>query len=103
MKAEVIATSIAHQTLSPYTSFIAIEKPVENTLLTASNRASSAKRQANALARAHENLMVAMPRTALGWHQQLLIGVLLMLLASLLLKLNKRKANATAQTDNQHE
>tara|TARA_R110002124_G_scaffold124083_2_gene283059 strand:+ start:57392 stop:59578 length:2187 start_codon:yes stop_codon:yes gene_type:complete len=107
VKAEVIATSIAHQTLSPYTSFIAIEKPVEkpveNTLLTASNRASSAKRQANALARAHENLMVAMPRTALGWHQQLLIGVLLMLLASLLLKLNKRKANATAQTDNQHE
>ncbi|WP_077286874.1 marine proteobacterial sortase target protein [Cognaticolwellia aestuarii] len=103
VKTEVIATSIAHQTLSPYTSFIAVEKPLENNVLTAKNRASTAKRQAKSLARAHENLMVAMPRTALGWHQQLLIGVLLMLLASLLLRYNKSKADAGLHEGNQHE
>ena len=41
----------------------------------------------NTLAKAHENLMVAMPRTALGWHQQLVIGLILMLSAPLLLRI----------------
>ena len=103
VKTEVIATSITHQTLSPYTSFIAVEKPLENSVLTAKNRASNGKHQANAFARAHENLMVAMPRTALGWHQQLLIGLLLMLLASLLLSYNKSKADAGLHEGNQDE
>ena len=103
VKTEVIATSITHQTLSPYTSFIAVEKPLENSVLTAKNRSSNGKHQANAFARAHENLMVAMPRTALGWHQQLLIGLLLMLLASLLLSYNKSKADAGLHEGNQHE
>ena len=103
VKTEVIATSITHQTLSPYTSFIAVEKPLENSVLTAKNRASNGKHQASAFARAHENLMVAMPRTALGWHQQLLIGLLLMLLASLLLSYNKSKADAGLHEGNQHE
>lgn len=103
VKTEVIATSITHQTLSPYTSFIAVEKPLENSVLTAKNRSSNGKHQANAFSRAHENLMVAMPRTALGWHQQLLIGLLLMLLASLLLSYNKSKADAGLHEGNQHE
>ncbi len=93
VKTEVISTSMTHQTLSPYTSFIALEKAVEKTLekpgeklpLTASNRTS------NALAKAHESLMVAMPKTALGWHQQLLIGLLLMLLAALALNMKTFK------------
>ena len=87
VKSQVISTSIAHQTLSPYTSFIAVEKPAELLPLTAKNNENNAKRQMNTLAKAHENLMVAMPRTALGWHQQLLFGLLLMLLAPLILRM----------------
>lgn len=91
VKAEVISTSIAHQTLSPYTSFIAVEMPKELLPLmaknSAKNNATKAKYQMNTLAKAHENLMVAMPRTALGWHQQLLIGLLLMLSAPVLLRI----------------
>lgn len=95
VKAEVISTSIAHQTLSPYTSFIAVEMPTELLPITAKNsvknsakdNAIKAKYQMNTLAKAHENLMVAMPRTALGWHQQLLIGLLLMLAAPALLRI----------------
>ena len=85
VKAEVISTSITHQTLSPYTSFIALEKPLEKQPLTARNSTS------NALAKTHESLMVAMPKTALGWHQQLLIGLLLMLLAPLALSMKNFK------------
>ena len=85
VKTEVISTSIIHQTLSPYTSFIALEKAREKQLLTARNSTS------NALVKAHESLMVAMPKTALGWHQQLLIGLLLMLLAPLALNMKTFK------------
>lgn len=87
VKSEVISTSITHQTLSPYTSFIAVEKPAELLPLTAKNNENNAKRQMNTLAKAHENLMVAMPRTALGWYQQLLFGLLIMLLAPLILRM----------------
>ena len=82
VKTHVIATSIAHQTLSPYTSFIAVEKQPEHTPLTAKN----ADKKMTAFAKAHENLMVAMPKTALGWHQQLLIGLLLIMLTPLTLR-----------------
>ncbi|ARD45207.1 marine proteobacterial sortase target protein [Colwellia sp. PAMC 21821] len=87
VKAQVILTSIAHQTLSPYTSFIAVEKQPELMPLTAKNNPSNAKRQMNTLAKAHEHLMVAMPKTALGWHQQLLVGLFLILLAPLVLRI----------------
>ena len=85
VKTEVISTSIIHQTLSPYTSFIALEKARKKQPLTARNSTS------NALAKTHESLMVAMPKTALGWHQQLLIGLLLMLLAPLALSMKNFK------------
>ncbi|AZQ85086.1 marine proteobacterial sortase target protein [Colwellia sp. Arc7-635] len=86
VKEQVIRTSIAHQTLSPYTSFIAIEKQPELMPLTAKTSEKNAKLKMNALAKAHENLMVAMPKTALGWHQQLFFGLLLILLAPLTLR-----------------
>jgi Ca-activated chloride channel family protein len=82
VKIQVIATSIAHQTLSPYTSFIAVEKQPEHLPLSEKN----AVNKMNAFAKAHENLMVAMPKTALGWHQQLLIGLLLIMLTPLTLR-----------------
>ena len=79
VKHQVITTSIAHQIISPYTSFIAVEKQPEPSLQTAAQKS-------NMLAKAHENLMVAMPKTALGWHQQFILGLLLMLIAPLTLR-----------------
>ena len=79
VKKEVITTSIAHQIISPYTSFIAVEKQPEPSLQTAAHKS-------NMLAKAHENLMVAMPKTALGWHQQFILGLLLMLIAPFALR-----------------
>ncbi len=87
VKQEVITTSIAHQIISPYTSFIAIEKPKELSPLTAEQQTKKFTSQKNMLAKAHESLMVAMPKTALGWHQQLIIGLLLMLFAPLVLRI----------------
>jgi Ca-activated chloride channel family protein len=80
VKQQVITTSIAHQIISPYTSFIAVEKQPIPSLQTAAQKS-------NMLAKAHENLMVAMPKTALGWHQQFLLGLLLMLIAPLALRI----------------
>lgn len=79
VKQQVVTTSIAHQIISPYTSFIAVEKQPEPSLQTAAQKS-------NMLAKAHENLMVAMPKTALGWHQQFILGLLLMLIAPLALR-----------------
>jgi Ca-activated chloride channel family protein len=83
VKQQVIATSIAHQIISPYTSFIAVEKQPELSPQTAEK---TAIQKPNMLAKAHENLMVAMPKTALGWHQQFLLGLLLILIAPLTLR-----------------
>ena len=66
VKQQVIATSLAHQIISPYTSFIAIETQLEFETLTAAQRALRTKRQSSTLVKAHENLMLAMPKTALG-------------------------------------
>lgn len=86
VKQQVITTSLAHQIISPYTSFIAVEKQPELETLTAAQKAKMATHKQNMLAKAHENLMVAMPKTALGWHQQFFIGLLLILLAPLILR-----------------
>lgn len=93
VKAQVISTSLAHQILSPYTSFIAVEKKTVPLPLMAKNSLLSAKSKLSNLAKAHENLMVAMPKTALGWHQQLLIGLLLIILAPILLCVAARRKN----------
>jgi len=86
VKAQAISTSLAHQILSPYTNFIAVEKKLEQQPLLANDASLNPHSQLARLAKAHENLMVAMPKTALGWQQQLLIGLLIILLALLLLR-----------------
>jgi len=83
VKDSVIATSIKHQIISPYTSFIAVEKRPKAEPLLAGNRNASARGGMNRLAQAHESLMVAMPQTSLDWQQELLFGVLLIVLAIL--------------------
>ncbi len=86
VKSQVIATSINHQIISPYTSFIAVEKQPEVSSLLAKNDLSSAKKFQNNAVKAHESLLVAMPQTALDWQLQFLLGIALMLVSLVSLK-----------------
>lgn len=84
VKSEVLNTSLAHQILSPYTSFIAVEKSPDIEQLLASNRLKQLK----------ETLAVAMPKTALGWQQQLILGLLLLAITCLIASRTFAKTNA---------
>ncbi|TWX67912.1 marine proteobacterial sortase target protein [Colwellia demingiae] len=87
VKSQVIATSLNHQIISPYTSFIAVEKQPEVSSLLAKNDLSSVKKSRNNAIKAHESLLVAMPKTSLDWQLQFLIGIALMLLSFVLMKI----------------
>lgn len=71
VKERVIVTSISHQVMSPYTSFIAVEKQA----------ADNKKQLKDTVIQEKGLLTVAMPQTALNWQQQFLIGLLLLILA----------------------
>jgi len=71
VKSQVISTSLNHQIISPYTSFIAVEKQPD---------IPSLHDTKNNVLSAHESLMVAMPQTSLNWQLQMLIGMSLLLL-----------------------
>ncbi len=86
---QVIATSLTHQIMSPYTSFIAIEKQHELAPLLAKNNLSARKRADNAKAKnsamqTHQSLLVAMPQTSIGWQLQFIIGIALLLLVKVI-------------------
>ena len=81
VKSQVIATSLNHQIISPYTSFIAIEILPKISSLFAKNDLTAVRKPQSSAIQAHESLMVAMPQTALSWQLQLLIGIALLLLA----------------------
>ena len=93
IKSQVIATSLNHQIISPYTSFIAIEKPPEELPLFAKNnfsplqkyhaQKSAASKDNGKTIQAHESLLVAMPQTSIGWQLQFLIGLALLLLVKI--------------------
>ena len=71
IKPEVLATSMTHQVISPYSSFIAVEKtlmPEPSEL----ERAKTANKKQALVA-------LATPQTGLAWHLQLFIGVILMM------------------------
>ena len=77
VKKNVILTSLSHQIISPYTSFIAIEKQGKpSDILTAKNHAKT-----------QQSLLVALPKTALAWQQQFFFGLIFILLASVSLRL----------------
>jgi Ca-activated chloride channel family protein len=107
VKSQVIATSLNHQIISPYTSFIAIEKPPEDLSIFAKNnlstlqklhdqksraRKSAASKDNGKIIQAHESLLVAMPQTAIGWQLQLLIGLALLLLVKIV-KTSKKESS----------
>lgn len=79
VKSQVISTSLTHQIISPYTSFIAVEKFDAKKLGT-----KKAKRN---VIQAHESLLVAMPQTSLDWQLQLMAGIALLLLGLTLMKI----------------
>ena len=87
VKSQVIATSLNHQIISPYTSFIAVEKLPEVSSLLTKNDLSSVKKSQNNAVKAHESLLVAMPKTALDWQLQFLLGIALMLVSLVLMKI----------------
>ena len=87
VKSQVIATSINHQIISPYTSFIAVEKQPEVSSLLAKNDLSPVKKSKSNAVKAHESLLVAMPQTSLDWQLQFLLGIALMLVSLVLMKI----------------
>jgi Ca-activated chloride channel family protein len=80
VKSRVIETSLNHQIISPYTSFVAIEKQVKVSALLAKNNLSFVNKAKSQIYQAHESLMVAMPKTSIGWQLQFLLGLLLLIL-----------------------
>jgi len=93
VKSQVIATSLNHQIISPYTSFIAVEKQPDISSSLAKNKLSATKKSLvnkakNDTIQAHETLLVSMPQTSLGWQQQFMVGLVLLLLASLFVRVS---------------
>ena len=80
VKSQVINTSINHQIISPYTSFVAIEKQVKIPPLLAKNNLSLVNQAKSKVYQAHESLMVAMPQTSIGWKLQFLLGLSILIL-----------------------
>lgn len=98
VKSHVIATSLNHQIISPYTSFIAVEKQREDLPLLAKNNLSRdqkllvrqlrAQNNKRKVIQAPESLMVAMPQTSIGWQLQFLIGITLLFSSLVLIKIS---------------
>jgi Ca-activated chloride channel homolog len=75
VRSEVLATSLLHQVMSPYSSFLA----VETTKDTEREQAEKKKRTiAPLLAKTNTLVSTPFPSTAVGWQQQLLIGLTLL-------------------------
>jgi len=83
VKTRVIETSLNHQIISPYTSFVAIEKQVKVSALLAKNNSSFVNKAKSQIYQAHERLMVAMPQTSIGWKLQFVLGLLLLILVKI--------------------
>ena len=81
VKSQVIATSLNHQIISPFTSFIAVEKQEKMTSLFAKNDLTQHQKSKSKTVQAHESLLVAMPQTSLGWQLQLFVGIALIIFA----------------------
>lgn len=105
VKKEVIQTSLKHQIMSPYTSFIAIEKEVFSAHeleerkqaalkeLKRSDKKPSQHKMANKqLAQSSTLHASVFPKTAVGWQAQLLLGLLLLALSLIWLVISNKKA-----------
>ncbi|WP_286262895.1 marine proteobacterial sortase target protein [Thalassotalea atypica] len=86
IKKQVLNTSLLHQVMSPYSSFIAIEKstmelPLSDDL--ASEQAINKKDKLFASAN-HQLAIAVMPQTALGWQLHFIIGFLIIGIGAIL-------------------
>lgn len=79
VRQQVLATALAHQILSPYTSFIAVERvEIKDEPTSLDDHASL---QANN--RPVKKQLLTMPNTALGWQLQTLIALLILVISLL--------------------
>jgi Ca-activated chloride channel family protein len=103
VKMQVIDTSLNHQIISPYTSFVAVEKQANKSSMLAKNNLSLANKAKNRIFQAHESLMVAMPKTSIGWKLQFLFGLSLLILVRIsdftwLINMSFKKVNKSEKT-----
>lgn len=103
VKSSVIKTSLKHQVMSPYTSFIAIEKELKTdeddkdqneTLLTKKNLKN--KGINNKVINNQALQAAAFPKTAIGWKFQLIIGMILFALSYSVLLTRRKKVSHEA-------
>jgi Ca-activated chloride channel family protein len=116
VKSQVIATSLTHQIISPYTSFIAVEKTIKTQedahdllekkslspltkpfmksiaaqkLVTSKTIPSNVinQKDKSKFVQSHESLLVAIPQTSIGWQLQFMIGIILVLLSLCLVRM----------------
>lgn len=104
IKPKVIETSILHQIMSPYTSFIAVEKEVLPAKEVEQEFAKNVTKKGSAeknpllanqlLARKkvvtkQQSVSAPFPKTVLGWQKQLIVGLLLLAFALVLVRLKQ--------------
>ncbi|MDO7083331.1 marine proteobacterial sortase target protein [Pseudocolwellia sp. AS88] len=95
VKSDVITTSLKHQVMSPYTSFIAVEKEI----LSADDKdkrkkellAQKEKQASKKLASQNSLHAAVFPKTAVGWKLQFLLGLILLTLSLIWLSKLKKK------------
>ena len=75
VKSKVLSTSLQHQVLSPYTSFIALEQEAFPSSLLAKNQPLSRRSQSH----------IPVPQTALGWREQFIYSFALLMFIGFLL------------------
>ena len=80
VRSKVLATSLLHQVMSPYTSFLAVETTKDTEPEQALNKKEPSK---PLLAKNNTLASTPFPSTAVGWQQQLLLGVALLIFSVL--------------------
>ncbi|WP_181901504.1 marine proteobacterial sortase target protein [Thalassotalea euphylliae] len=104
IKSEVTTTSLAYQILSPYTSLLAIEKPVAPpeaaVKIARAKRHDISEKLVNSRLAVQESLQLMMPQTSLGWLSQLMLASLLMISASVVYWFSGGKRKAMVKQSN---
>jgi len=92
VKKHVITTSIKHQVMSPYTSFIAVEKEIIETAELEESEREFLKKQSKL--KSKNTLQASVfPKTAVGWKAQFSLGLLLLALSIIGCKVTTRRVS----------
>jgi Ca-activated chloride channel family protein len=88
----VIATSLEHQVMSPYTSFIAIEKEIIDSSELEENKQDLLKNRTN-LKSGNTLQANIFPKTVIGWKENFIFGFILLILSVTGLRITKRSTS----------